>query len=167
MTLVQTALLLALNRREARAPDLPPLPPIRSLAYFLPIIEELRLNPPEPGYLTYFAPDVPMRERKALYATQGAGFIGTLDAKATVAAWRVKPSRYVLAKKDQMIAPAMQEFMSARMGAKVTSAPALSGGDLVVGDYNGRVWALSARTGAVRWVGSAPGRVYASRGPLR
>ncbi len=31
---------------------LPPLPLVRSLAYFLPVIEELRLNPPDLGYLT-------------------------------------------------------------------------------------------------------------------
>jgi hypothetical protein len=53
MTTVQTAVLLALGRRDARSPELPPLPPIRSLAYFLPVIEELRLNPPDPGYLGY------------------------------------------------------------------------------------------------------------------
>jgi hypothetical protein len=50
---VQTAILLALARRTARQPGLPPLPRIRSLAYFLPVIEELRLNPPDPGYLGY------------------------------------------------------------------------------------------------------------------
>lgn len=50
---VQTAILLALARRTARQPGLPPLPRIRSLAYFVPVIEELRLNPPGPGYLQY------------------------------------------------------------------------------------------------------------------
>jgi hypothetical protein len=52
-TTVQAAFLLAIGRRDARSPDLPPLPTIRSLAYFLPIIEELRLYPPAPGYLDY------------------------------------------------------------------------------------------------------------------
>lgn len=50
---VEAAFLLAIARRRGRAPDLPPLPPIRSLAYFLPVVEELRLNPPDLGYLTY------------------------------------------------------------------------------------------------------------------
>jgi hypothetical protein len=53
MTTVQAAILLALDRRDARPPGLPPLPPIRSLAYFLPVIEELILDPPEPGYLGF------------------------------------------------------------------------------------------------------------------
>jgi hypothetical protein len=50
---LETALLLAAARRTTRPPDLPPLPPIRSLAYFLPVIAELRLDPPNPGYLDY------------------------------------------------------------------------------------------------------------------
>jgi hypothetical protein len=38
---------------HAALPDLPPLPPIRSLASFVPVIEELLLDPPDPGYFTY------------------------------------------------------------------------------------------------------------------
>lgn len=50
---IETALLLAIARRSTRPPDLPPLSPIRSLAYFLPVIEELCLNPTDAGYLSY------------------------------------------------------------------------------------------------------------------
>jgi hypothetical protein len=53
MATVQTAFLLAVERRDARPPELPPLPPIRSLAYFLPVIEELQLYPSDPEYLVY------------------------------------------------------------------------------------------------------------------
>lgn len=42
---VETALLLGSLRRCARAPDGPPLPGIRCLAYFQPIIEELQHQP--------------------------------------------------------------------------------------------------------------------------
>lgn len=51
--LIETAFLLAMARRNDRAHQAPPLPPIRSLAYFLPIIEELRNDPPDPDYLQY------------------------------------------------------------------------------------------------------------------
>lgn len=51
--LAEMALLLALGRRSTRPPELPPLPPIHSLAYFLPVLEELQLEPPDPGYLDY------------------------------------------------------------------------------------------------------------------
>ncbi|HVT57074.1 MAG TPA: hypothetical protein VHR45_01630 [Thermoanaerobaculia bacterium] len=51
--IMETALLLAVARRSTRDPELPPLPPIRSLAYFLPVVEELQHDPPDPGYLGY------------------------------------------------------------------------------------------------------------------
>ena len=41
LTTVETALLLASLRRANRRPDALPLGPIRSLHYFLPVIEEL------------------------------------------------------------------------------------------------------------------------------
>ena len=42
---VESALLLASLRRLMRPAVVPPLPPIRSLAYFLPVIDELLMHP--------------------------------------------------------------------------------------------------------------------------
>jgi hypothetical protein len=53
LPLVESALLLATLRRLVRPTDLPPLQPIRSLAYFLPVIEELLANPLPDGYVDY------------------------------------------------------------------------------------------------------------------
>jgi hypothetical protein len=53
LSLVESALLLASLRRLIRPPDLPPLPPIHSLAYFQPVITELQQNPLPDGYLDY------------------------------------------------------------------------------------------------------------------
>ena len=53
LPLVETALLLASLRRIARLPGVPPLPRIRSLAYFQPVIEELLETPVPDGYLQY------------------------------------------------------------------------------------------------------------------
>ena len=53
LELVRSALLLATARRLARNPDQPPLPPVRSLSYFLQVMEEIRLQPLPPGYLQY------------------------------------------------------------------------------------------------------------------
>jgi hypothetical protein len=53
LALVESALLLASLRRLFRPPDLPPLPPIRSFAYFQPVIIELQQNPLPDGYLDY------------------------------------------------------------------------------------------------------------------
>ena len=53
LSLVETALLLASLRRLMRPQDAPPLPPVRSLAYFRPVVDELRNHPPPDGYLDY------------------------------------------------------------------------------------------------------------------
>jgi hypothetical protein len=53
LPVVETALLLACLRRLARPSDVPPLPRIRSLAYFEPIIDELLAQPTPGGYLEY------------------------------------------------------------------------------------------------------------------
>ena len=50
---VRTALLLAAARRTLRSG--PPLPPVRTLHYFLPVIDEVLDHPPEPGYVEYLA----------------------------------------------------------------------------------------------------------------
>jgi hypothetical protein len=50
---VESALLLASLRRLIRPADLPPLTPIRSLAYFQPVIDELLVNPMPDHYLEY------------------------------------------------------------------------------------------------------------------
>jgi hypothetical protein len=53
LSLVETALALATARRRARPADAMPLSPVRSLHYFLPVIEELLAQPPGDGYLEY------------------------------------------------------------------------------------------------------------------
>ncbi len=53
LSLVEAALLLGTLRRLIRPADLPPLSPIRSLAYFQPVITELQQQPLPDGYLHY------------------------------------------------------------------------------------------------------------------
>jgi hypothetical protein len=53
LAVVESALLLGSLRRCLRRPDAPPLPPIRSLAYFSPLIAELQQQPMQDGYLDY------------------------------------------------------------------------------------------------------------------
>lgn len=53
LDLVRAAFLLAIARRASRPPGAAPLGPIRSLHYFLPVIDELRLSPPDPAYLRH------------------------------------------------------------------------------------------------------------------
>ena len=53
LPVVKSALLLASLRRIARPADADPLPPIRSLAYFRPVIDELLTQSLPEGYLDY------------------------------------------------------------------------------------------------------------------
>lgn len=53
LDLVRAAFVLATARRTSRPPGASPLGPVRSLHYFLPVINELRLSPPDPQYIGY------------------------------------------------------------------------------------------------------------------
>jgi hypothetical protein len=53
LTLIESAFLLGSLRRLLRPPDALPLPPIRSLAYFQPVIEELLHTPISDSYIEY------------------------------------------------------------------------------------------------------------------
>ena len=53
LPLIESALLLGTLRRLIRPQGLPPLPKIRSLAYFVPVIEELKIQSLPEGYLEY------------------------------------------------------------------------------------------------------------------
>ena len=48
-----------------------------------------------------------------------------MDCTAAItAAWRSKPSWYVIASQDRMIAPKQEQTMAETIGAKLTSVPA-------------------------------------------
>jgi hypothetical protein len=53
LALIEAAFLLGSLRRLLRPPSAPPLPPIRSLAYFHPVIEELLHTPIPDSYIQY------------------------------------------------------------------------------------------------------------------
>jgi hypothetical protein len=53
LEVVENALTLAAARRLARPADAPPLGIIRSLAYFLPVIDEVTSLPVNPEYFRY------------------------------------------------------------------------------------------------------------------
>lgn len=61
---VETALLLGSLRRLIRPADSPHLAPIRSLAYFRPVIEELQENPAPEHYREYLRLKLRMATQK-------------------------------------------------------------------------------------------------------
>jgi hypothetical protein len=79
---LESAFLLGIARRRLRPHAAPPLQPVRSLHFFLPILQEITDHEPDPQYLSYLA--------DRLYATYGITF-PTLDDVNT-SQWR--PTRY-------------------------------------------------------------------------
>jgi hypothetical protein len=53
LRIIEQSMVLAAARRSFRAPDAPVLSPIRSLHYFIPVIEEVSGNPPSNEYINY------------------------------------------------------------------------------------------------------------------
>jgi hypothetical protein len=53
LKVIENALVLAATRRLIRLSDAPPLGAIRSLAYFLPVIEEVLVSHVSPEYFEY------------------------------------------------------------------------------------------------------------------
>jgi len=77
----------------------------------------LRLT--DKGIAEDFAQDVSASERKLLAATQGqTSGPNELGAKVSAAAWKTKPTFYIVADKDRMISPELEQEMAARMHAK-------------------------------------------------
>jgi len=53
LRIIEQSMVLATARRSFRAPDASPLSQIRSLHYFIPVIEEVSVNPPSNEYIFY------------------------------------------------------------------------------------------------------------------
>jgi pimeloyl-ACP methyl ester carboxylesterase len=64
-----------------------------------------------------FAQDLPESERRVILATQGPWSAVAPGEKISKAAWRVKPSWYIVAKRDRMINPDLERKMAKDMKA--------------------------------------------------
>lgn len=65
-----------------------------------------------------FCQDLPADEALVMAVTQKAPLVSGFGDKATIAAWKSKPSWYQISSEDRMIAPENEKFMSGRIGAK-------------------------------------------------
>jgi pimeloyl-ACP methyl ester carboxylesterase len=88
--------------------------------------------PPKDGFLFLdrekfhdsFAADVDAERAAFMADSQIPWGVAALEGTITEAAWRNKPSWYLIATDDRMIPPAAQREMSGRAGATVAEAPA-------------------------------------------
>ena len=86
--------------------------------------------PPKDGFLfldrekfaASFAGDVPAEEAAFMADSQVPWGVGALSGSITEAAWRTKPSWYLVTTEDRMIPPPAQRAMSERAGSAVVEA---------------------------------------------
>ena len=84
-----------------------------------------------------FAGDLPEEEQKLVWATHYAPADDLFNGKVEGAAWKSKPSWYIVAKKDRTVHPDLERFFAKRMGATTYEAdsshvPMLSNPKLVL-----------------------------------
>jgi len=70
------------------------------------------------GVRKHFVQDIPADEADIVYATQGPLAVRCFGDKISAAAWRSKPSWYVVAAHDETIPPAVQRDSAKKMGAE-------------------------------------------------
>ena len=90
------------------------------------------------GTRKHFVQDLPDAEADIVYATQGPLAVVCFSDKISHAAWRSKPSWYIIAANDQTIPPDVERDSATRMGAKTlvlesSHVPMLSQPDAVAG----------------------------------
>ncbi|MDZ4869771.1 MAG: alpha/beta hydrolase [Alphaproteobacteria bacterium] len=91
----------------------PPMPAIAALQ----VDKEGWGSLPTDAVLKYFVQDLPKAEGLVVAATQGPAHVTLFDTKLTTAAWKSKPSWFVVAKRDGTIAPDAERFFAKRMNA--------------------------------------------------
>jgi pimeloyl-ACP methyl ester carboxylesterase len=97
-----------------------PFPPPLGMSKLTPLPNGFLLLSPE-GIDTAFAQDLSKEERALLVAVQPQTAGSIFEAKPTVAAWRTKPSWYVVASNDNMIAPEQEKSMAKQINAATTT----------------------------------------------
>jgi pimeloyl-ACP methyl ester carboxylesterase len=78
--------------------------------------------PPE-AFAANFAQDLPKEDALLFAAGQGASKGSMFGEPLTVAAWKSKPSWYVVATHDRMISPDLQAIMAKKINATTISLP--------------------------------------------
>ena len=78
---------------------------------------------PEVGFADAVAHKASPDQIAIMVAVQRPIAVNCIQEKARVPAWKAKPSWFLIAEEDRMIAPETQRFMAKRMGATIRSYP--------------------------------------------
>jgi pimeloyl-ACP methyl ester carboxylesterase len=94
-------------------------PPPPALA--APIVDKAGfLSLPTDAVVKHFASDLPASEARVVAAVQGPIAASAFGAQVSAAAWKTKPSWYIVSKLDGAIAPDEERFFAKRMKATTT-----------------------------------------------
>lgn len=99
-----------------------PFPPPPGPQTVVPVGDGFILLSPE-GVATDFAQDLNKDEKALMIATQPQTSGSIFGAQPTQAAWRSKPSWYIVASNDRMIAPEHEASMAKHLDATTTTLP--------------------------------------------
>jgi pimeloyl-ACP methyl ester carboxylesterase len=93
---------------------------------------------PEGGFARAVAHKAPSDQTAILEAAQRPIAVKCIQEKAPLPTWKTKPSWFLVAEEDRMIAPETQCFMAQRMGARIRThavdhSPMHTAPDIVVG----------------------------------
>ncbi|HUO28844.1 MAG TPA: alpha/beta hydrolase [Bryobacteraceae bacterium] len=93
---------------------------------------------PEGGFARAVAHNAAADQTTILEAVQRPIAVQCIQERAPVPAWKIKPSWFLLAEEDRMIAPETQRYLAKRMGAKIRThrvdhSPMHTAPDLVAG----------------------------------
>jgi pimeloyl-ACP methyl ester carboxylesterase len=95
-----------------------------------PIVSEVRpdrngfLKLTKAGVLENFAQDLTEDEKNILFAAQAPTSGNSLGGTVTQAAWKTKPSWYIVATEDRAIPPGLEQAMARKINARTTSIAA-------------------------------------------
>ena len=106
-----------------------------------------------PDGIEYFAGDLSESEQKFVWATQSAPVIDLFNQKVKGAAWKTKPSWYIVAKNDRTVPPELERFCAKRMNATTievesSHVPMLSKPSIVIDVIKSAANAVQASAGA-------------------
>ena len=91
------------------------------LALAAPIVDKQGfLSLSADAFVKHFSADLPAADSRVLAATQGPIIAAAFGTKVSTAAWKTKPSWYIVAKNDEAIAPDEERFFAKRMKATTT-----------------------------------------------
>jgi pimeloyl-ACP methyl ester carboxylesterase len=108
-----------------------------------------------PDGIEYFAGDLPESEQKLVWAAQGVPLVDLFTQKIKGAAWKTKPSWYIVAKNDRTVPPELERFCAKRMNATTievesSHVPMLSKPSAVIDVIKAAASAVQAGLGTAR-----------------